>query len=210
MKRLAFACAVAATLAASPSYAHKTIAPETADTAEYDRYAPLSIRVKGSQAWLHGSIKQDSFPVVEAVLDANEEIDTLVFHDMPGSSDDSVALQIAYLIRERGLATHMPADARIESGAVMVFAAGVERTAECDAKAGVHAWWDTAGYSAQDVPRDHPGHSHFVEYYDRMGLPDSFYWFAMNAAPPSGMHTMTPTELQTYGLVTKPIDCKGA
>lgn len=174
----------------------------------YDRYDPLFVERAGDQAWLYGSIKTNSIEVVEDYLGVHPKTKTIVFYDMPGSSDDQTALKIAYLIREKGLRTHMPSTAKIESGAVMVFAAGVQRTAECGAAAGVHSWWDTAGYSAQDVPPEHPGHAHFVEYYDRMGLPDSYYWFAMNAAPPDGMHTLSADELTTYGLVTEPVECE--
>ncbi len=174
----------------------------------YDRYDPLFIEPAGDRAWLYGSINTGSYELVQDYLVAHPQTTTFVFHDMPGSSDDQTALRIADLIRTSGLETYMPADARIESGAVMVFAAGIRRTAACGAAAGVHAWWDTAGYSAQDVPPDHPGHAHFIDYYKRMGLPDSYYWFAMNAAPPDGMHTLTPVEMSEYGLLTSELTCE--
>lgn len=184
---------------------------QEAETAEpaFDRYAPLFLATEGDTARMYGSIKTESPEVFSAFLDAHPETRQLAFVDMPGSSDDQAALQIARLIRASGLNTHMPPDARIESGAVMVFAAGVERTAECGARAGVHSWWDTAGYSAQDVPADHPGHAHFIEYYAEMGLPASYYWFTVNAALPDGMHTLTPNEMNDYGLLTTPISCEG-
>ncbi len=173
----------------------------------YNRYDPLFIRSAGDHAWLYGSIKTSSPEVVQDYLVAHPQTTTFVFRDMPGSSDDQAALEIADLIRMNGIETHMPADAKIESGAVMVFAAGATRTAKCGAAAGVHAWWDTAGYSAQDVPPEHPGHAHFIDYYKRMGLSDAYYWFAMNAAPPDGMHILTPEELNSFGLVTHPVRC---
>jgi hypothetical protein len=173
-----------------------------------DRYAPLSLAADGDTARLYGSIKSESPEVVAAFLGAHPATRTLAFVDMPGSSDDAAALEIARLIRAAGLNTHMPSDARIESGAVMVFVAGVERTAECGALAGVHAWWDTAGYSAQEVPPDHPGHAHFIEYYAQMGLPDTYYWFTVNAAPPDAMHTLSAPEMNAYGLLTSEIDCE--
>ncbi len=181
---------------------------QTGPAARYDRYAPLSLIADGDTARLYGSIKSESPEIVAAFLDANPATRTLAFVDMPGSSDDVAALEIARLIRASGLNTHLPSDARIESGAVMVFAAGVQRTAECGARAGVHAWWDTAGYSAQDVGPDHPGHAHFIAYYAQMGLPDNYYWFTMNAAPPEGMHMLSMNEMNEYGLLTSEIDCE--
>jgi len=173
-----------------------------------DRYAPLFLTADGDTARMYGSIKTESPEVFSDFLSAHPETRSLAFVDMPGSSDDRAALEIARFIRDSGLNTHMPSYARIESGAVMVFAAGVERTAECGARAGVHSWWDTAGYSAQDVPADHPGHAHFIEYYAQMGLPDTYYWFTVNAAPPDGMHTLTPPEMNEYGLLTSEIKCE--
>lgn len=201
------ASAAALSLLVSTALAACSQAIETIEPA-IDRYAPLFLTADGDTARIYGSIKTESPEVFPGFLSAHPETRLLAFVDMPGSSDDSAALEIARFIRASGLNTHMPSDARIESGAVMVFAAGVERTAECGARAGVHAWWDTAGYSAQEVPADHPGHAHFIEYYAQMGLPDTYYWFTVNAAPPDGMHTLTPPEMNEYGLVTSKIKCE--
>ena len=46
------------------------------------------------------------------------------------------------MVRNRGIATHLPADGEIASGGVDFFLAGVKRTAEAGAKIGVHSWAD--------------------------------------------------------------------
>ncbi len=172
-----------------------------------DRYAPLSLVADGSTARLYGSIKTSSLQTVETFLNRHPDIDTLVFVDMPGSSDDETNLQIAYLMRARGLKTELAANSVIESGAVDLFLAGVERTAECGAQAGVHSWWDTAGYGPREIAPDHPDHRLFLDYYDDMGVPEAFYWFTVEAAPPEDIYYLTPDEMAAYKVVTKPIKC---
>ena len=35
-----------------------------------------------------------------------------------------------------------------------------------------------------------------------MGIPASFYWFAINAATPDSFHIMTAAEISQHGVVT--------
>ena len=35
-----------------------------------------------------------------------------------------------------------------------------------------------------------------------MGIPEAFYWFTLEAAPPEGMHWMTEEEMKKYGIYT--------
>jgi len=48
------------------------------------------------------------------------------------------------------------------------------------------------------LPREHPLHRDFIQYYRDIGLPEDFYWFALNTAPPDAIHWMTPDELDRF------------
>ena len=71
----------------------------------------------------------------------------------PGSLDDTSNLIASRLVREAGLATHVPAEAEIASGAVDFFIAGRARTADVagGARLGVHTWGGP-GFAGADLP----------------------------------------------------------
>ncbi|MHA7856564.1 MAG: alpha/beta hydrolase [Henriciella sp.] len=180
-------------------------------SAPKDRWSPLWIERSAdtTRASLYGTVHRQSFDVVIDFLDQNSDITTLVFVDMAGSADDDTNLRIAREIRRRKLNTTTLASTKIESGAVDLFLAGVERTAACGAEFGVHSWYDSAGYGPRDIVRDssHPDHAMFISYYEEMGIDEALYWFTVDAAPPEDILVMSWLDLNKYNVVTTPIDC---
>lgn len=173
--------------------------------------SPLHFRHEGARAFVNGTVKTRSFEDFETFITAHPGVKTLVFQDMPGSSDDDTNLRIARAIRARGLHTHAEATSDVNSGAVDLYLAGVRRTAECGAIFGVHSWYDSAGYGPRDLPRDPAieDHAMFIAYYEEMGIGEDLYWFTVDAAAPEEIYPMTPPELERYRVVTEPMDCEG-
>ena len=59
---------------------------------------------------------------------------------MEGSIDDHTMIKLAYYVRKKWLNTKLLSYSDINSGAVDLFLAGVERTMEKGAHIGVHSW----------------------------------------------------------------------
>ena len=180
-------------------------------TPSKDRWSPLWIErsADNSSAKLYGTVHKQSFDVLIDFLDQNSDTTTLVFVDMAGSADDDTNLMLAREIRRRGLNTRAISSTEIESGAVDLFLAGVERTAACGAKFGVHSWYDSAGYGPRDIARDssHPDHAMFISYYNEMGIDEALYWYTVDAAPPEDILVMSWRDLNKYNILTVPIEC---
>lgn len=170
----------------------------------------------GNLARGYGVINEDSPERVAAFLDANPQVDTLIFVDMPGSDNDDANLILARALRARGLNTALEAHSQIASGATDLFLAGVERTAECGAVFGVHSWKAVVieddvrtEYTARDIPRDpnHEDHKFFIDYYIEMGVPTEFYWYTVDVAPFEGIYNMSDDEMERFNIVTQPMNC---
>jgi hypothetical protein len=100
----------------------------------------------------------------------------------------------------------IPSDAVVASGGVDFFLAGVERSVGQCAKLGVHSWDEDAEDGSlilgNEVSRDHPIHTMFLDYYEDMGIPAEFYWFTLEAAPSERVHWMSDEEILLYDMVT--------
>jgi hypothetical protein len=84
---------------------------------------------------------------------------------------------------------------------------GVTRIVEPCGKLGVHSW-DEDGPDGgiilgNEVPKGHELHAMFLEFYREMEIPEDFYWFTLEAAPPQRIHWMSDEEVLLYGLVTE-------
>jgi hypothetical protein len=143
--------------------------------------------------------------VLELVT-AHPEVSTIVMVDVPGSDDDPANLRAARMVRAHGLSTEVRSDGIVASGGVDFFIAGVERSAQGCARLGVHDWEDEdvdgVTVRGDDLPPNHEMHTMFLEYYRDMGVPEAFYWFTLEAAPPERIHWMTEAEMEHFGLTT--------
>jgi len=167
--------------------------------------------VQGTRAVMEGTIGPSTPGRVLRLLLEHPEVDTLVLADVPGSMDDESNLRAARLVRRAGLTTVVPYDGMIASGGVDLFLAGATRRLGPHARVGVHSWAGGEGPRGEmlqgaDLPRDHPEHEMFVEYYADMEVHEDFYWFTLEAAPAEDIHWMTMVELVRFGVATEPWD----
>ncbi|MEM7392861.1 MAG: alpha/beta hydrolase [Verrucomicrobiota bacterium] len=161
----------------------------------------LRFRVDGDQAFVSGNLGEGAPGQVDSFLRENPDVSTLVLVDLPGSSDDDANLAAARMVRAAGLDTHVPANGGIFSGGVDFFLAGVRRTVEPGAELGVHSWAE-GDVQGRDLPRDDPAHQVYLDYYRDMGIPTSFYWFTLDAAPVESIHTMSEAEMRQFRVIT--------
>lgn len=138
--------------------------------------------------------------VLELVL-GSPRVNTIALRDVPGSIDDEANLWAASLIRRFGLRTKVPSSGVIASGGVDFFLAGAERSVETGARLGVHSW-GTADEQGRDLPRSDEAHRLYLDFYREIGIPASFYWFTLEAAPADSIHWMTADELTQFDCVT--------
>lgn len=163
--------------------------------------ASLSFEVDGSTAIATGNLNGRSPDTVRQLLQDHPDLEVVVLQDMPGSVDDVAALEAARVLREAQLTTRVPSDGEIASGGVDFFLAGVVREVEDGGLVGVHSW-SGGGQEGHELPRDHPEHELYLDYYAEMGITEDFYWFTLDAAEARDIHWMTREELETYELVT--------
>ncbi len=167
-----------------------------------DEYTAATFDVDGNQAIMSGVIDGTTPERVQALIDEDPEVKTIVMQEVDGSADDEANLVASRLVRQHGFKTHVPSNGTIASGGVDFFLAGVERTVDSGGKLGVHSWagGDIRG---DQIPRDDPEHKLYLDYYAEMGIPAEFYWFTLQAAPPEDIHFMTADELAQYQMTTR-------
>lgn len=171
---------------------------------------PLSFEVENSSstfAVLHGFIDASTPNVVQNFVNTYPNVTTLVFMQVPGSMNDDANLIASQALRNKGYKHYIPAvnayaqDAFIASGGVDMFVGGITRVVDVNAEVGVHAWGD-GSVEATDFPVGHSNHLPYINYYVNMGFTqqeaEDFYYFTINAAPASGIHFMTESELNQY------------
>ena len=108
-----------------------------------------------------------------AMLRAFPQIALLEMVECPGTDDDVANLALGRMIRERGIATHVPSGGSVRSGAVELFLAGIARTMDQDAEFAVHSWQDDLGREADDYAEHAPIHREYLSYYRDMGFSET-------------------------------------
>lgn len=130
-------------------------------------------------------------------------VKTVVLNSPGGSVQDALAM--GRLIRERGFATEVGAEAYCASSCPLVFAGGKERIARKGASIGVHqvfaissagASTDTGMASAQRVSAE------CQRYLVAMGV-DPRVWIHAMETPPSRLFYFSPAELTELKLATR-------
>ena len=176
-------------------------------TVEGPPYEAATFEVEGDAAFMYGVIDHTTPGVVRALFEGHPEVTRIVMVDVPGSDDDLANLKASRLVRKSGLTTVVPSNGVIASGGVDFFTAGETRIIEPCAKLGVHSWDedgpDGSIILGNEVPRDHEIHAMFLDFYREMGIPEDFYWFTLEVAPPQRIHWMSDEEIVVYGLVTE-------
>ncbi len=200
--------APAGSTATAPSLADPTcdLGPVPEETDPEVAADPVAFDVSGEVAVMTGSIGADFVHrVCDLTSDAPAVAEVEMF-DVPGSSTPgNETLAGGLVLRAAGMDTFLPADGRVESGGVDFFLAGEQRTVQDGGCLGVHSTEIDVGdgpVAAADLPRDDPEHQPFLEYFAALGIPTEFYWFTLEAAPPDGIHYLTPQEMVRFDVVT--------
>jgi len=163
--------------------------------------------VIGTEITIEGRIKTNSSTLFNSVLAANAGVTTVILENVPGTLDTDASFAIGRAIRSNGLASVVPAGGFIASGGTDMFLAGVTRTISgpntTKLRTYRRAFLGSRLYARQrDLPTSSPLHQPFLTYYSDIGIPDSFYWFAIKAAAPDSFHVMTTAEISQHGVVT--------
>lgn len=166
----------------------------------------INFEVRGHTAHIRGYTNNRTFAAITNLKREHPQVRHLELHFMSGTLDSMSNLKLARQIRAAGYTTHLPKGSHIASGAVDLFLAGVERTMECGALIGVHAWGDSLGRTAQDPGADVFESVHRTFLSD-MGITPDFYNFTRAAARHDDIHWMRPTEIRDYDLLTRYPKC---
>ncbi|WP_188769161.1 alpha/beta hydrolase [Novosphingobium endophyticum] len=97
-------------------------------------------------------------------------IGVLEMIECPGTEDDLANLRLGRLIREKGIATYVPAGGSVRSGGVELFLAGARRYADPGAEFAVHSWIDDTGLEPDDYQASAPENRRYIVYYQNMGM----------------------------------------
>ena len=154
---------------------------------------------------MNGVIYANTLNDLQTLLSENPNINKIVMEDVPGSFDDEVNLLASRLIREKGIATHIPKDGMVASGGTDMFLSGSKRTIEAGAKLGVHSWADETK-TAREYSKGDAVHELYLKYYREMNIDESFYWYTLDAASADDMYWMTQDDILKYQVVTEPFD----
>ena len=166
----------------------------------------LTFEVQGNNAIVRGTTDSHSHNLVKDFVRENPDVKTLVLQSMPGTQDMDTNRRVVMDIRAAGLATHVPANGRIASGAVDWFISGSSRTIECGAMIGVHSWGNKAGGRGDKTFYDNQLRTQRY-FLNRMGVDPDFYEFTRNAAGPDDIHWLSVDEMLRYNLINEDPGC---
>lgn len=166
----------------------------------------LRFEVDGTSAYVFGTTDSHSHNLVKNFVRENPEVERLILQAMPGTLDMDTNRRVVMDIRAAGLATHVPADGRIASGAVDWFIAGSPRTIECGALIGVHSWGSKLGERGDQTFYD--GQYRTQRWFlNKMGVDPDFYEFTRSAAGPNDIYWLSVDEMLRFGLIEKDPGC---
>jgi hypothetical protein len=179
------------------------VAAPAVDVPAIAAFGPFRV-IDPARAALVGETDSLSPSDFQAMLRAYPGIAVLELVDCPGTLDDTANLRLGRMIRARGLATHVPADGSVRSGAVELFLAGAVRSAEPTAEFAVHSWLDTEGREAGDFSADEPVNRTYLAYYREMGLtPDNAaaFYALTNSVPNETALWLRPADIARYAAL---------
>jgi hypothetical protein len=163
----------------------------------------LMIEIEDNTAYLSGILGDSLVEQLSDLVKENPNVTDFVLVDIPGAVNQQATMEGAGLIRRLGINTHIAATGFVLSGGVDLFLGGVERTIGAGAGVGIHAWTDGTKIKAANVNVADPVHAEYVNFYLRMGIPERFYWFSLEAAPADRVYFLSPEEMYDFELVTK-------
>lgn len=180
--------------------------PAPAEPARRAGYGPFRI-LDESRAALAGVTDAGTPAAFDAMLRDHPGIATLELVDCPGTEDDRANLRLGLMIRAKGIATHVPEGGWVASGAVELFLAGTQRSAEAGARFAVHSWEDDAGRGPGDYAPDAPKNRAYIDYYRTMGMSEGearAFYAMTNATPFSRPRQLTAAEMARWARLDPP------
>ena len=151
--------------------------------------------VKGNYAVGAGVIYDNYLDDFEAMLSENPQVHTLILVDVPGSGNDEIALLGSKLVYENKLSTCVPSNGHVASGGTDLFVSGYNRYATKGARIGIHSWAMGDDMIGSDLPKKHPQHDPYEEFFQEVCIPNTFYWDTLSHGLP--MHYITEDEINT-------------
>lgn len=167
----------------------------------------VTFNVRGDVAYVSGTTDSNSHNLIKNFVRENPDVDTLILQAMPGTLDMDTNRRVVMDLRAAGLATHVPADGRIASGAVDWFIAGSPRTVECGAMIGVHSWGSKTGERGDKTFYD--GQLRTQRWFlSKMSVDPDFYEFTRNAAGPDDIYWLSVDDMLRYRLISEDPGCE--
>ena len=136
------------------------------------QYGPFRV-LDARRAALVGSTGIGSPAQFDAMLRDFPQLEVLEMVEAPGTRNDIANLAVGRRIRAAGIATHVPGNGSVRSGAVELFLAGATRTMEPGAQFAVHSWLDNYGREPGDFAPDAPENRLYLDYYVEMGMSEA-------------------------------------
>lgn len=162
------------------------------------------IEIQDTAAILNGELGTLTYRQIKDLIKKHPNVRTIIFGDVPGSSNDDVNMHTGRLIRNAGFTTLALKNSEIHSGGVDLFCSGLKRIVNNGAQLGVHSW-DDGDLTASEYPVDHPAHRFQLDYFKEM-LGDKtgrdFYFFTINSAAADSIHVMKNEELISWNIAT--------
>ena len=133
-----------------------------------------------------------------AMLRAYPGIRTLEMLDCPGTDDDRANLRLGLMLRDKGIATHVPRGGSVRSGAVELFLAGARRQADPGSEFAVHSWRDEFGLEPKDYAAEAPENRVYIDYYTMLGMSEQearAFYAMTNSVRSADAKWMSPEEM---------------
>lgn len=164
------------------------------------RYGPFRV-VGHDRVEMIGATDQATPAQFAALLRDFPGIRQIDMVECPGTHDDVANLKLGRMIRASGIATYVPANGSVRSGAVDLFLAGRERRIDNGAEFAVHSWRDRQGREARDFAPDARANRNYLDYYREMGMDarsaTAFYAFT-NSVPHSDARWLEAREMRAW------------
>jgi len=151
--------------------------------------------VKGKFAVVAGEINTLFTSRIEQLNRDHPEVHTLILVQCPGSYDDDELFRGAVVANQLKYNTCVPSDGFTASGGTDLFLSGWNRFATEGSRIGIHSWSDGTT-EAKDLPRDDERHKPYLDLYDKVCVPQSFYWDTTQTDY-DGMYYITESDITT-------------
>jgi hypothetical protein len=147
-----------------------------------------------------GVLGKKAYQRLKKTIQNNPNLTTLTLLDVPGSINDEYNILSSYLVHENKLNTCLLSHSTIASGGVDFFLSGNKRNVEEGAKLGVHCWSDAIQDGA-DFPKGDSLHNLFLNFYNKIDIDTSFYWFTLQVADAKSIHWLTNEEMIRFEVI---------